>query len=254
MGDLCMKQMSFFSKLSLVFVISSAALYSIHYLIFSDAAFIFRYLIAQLGFLPLNVLLVTVVINSLISNRAKNERLQKMNMVIGAFFSDVGTELLKMLSRSDAAADNFAAELTNLNRSSREKDYIGLKSLLGKKNFAIQMEISSLIGLDEFLQSKREYLLRLLENPNLMEHEQFTNLLWAVFHITEELKSRQDLSVLPASDYTHLGGDIERVYRILIYQWLDYMQHLQIHYPHLFSLAVRTNPFDPQAWAEVIED
>ncbi len=249
-----MKKMSFFSKLSLVFVISSAALYSIHYLIFSDAAFIFRYLIAQLGFLPLNVLLVTVVINSLISNRAKNERLQKMNMVIGAFFSDVGTELLKLLSGSDTAAENLAAELMTLNRSSMEKDYFRLKSFLDKKQFAIQLEISDLSVLDEFLQYKREYLLRLLENPNLMEHEQFTNLLWAVFHLTEELKSREDLSGLPASDYAHLLGDIERVYRILICQWLDYMQHLQTHYPQLFSLAVRTNPFNPQARAEVIED
>jgi len=28
-------------------------------------------------------------------------------------------------------------------------------------------------------------------------------------------------------------------------QWLAYMKHLKKEYPYLFSLAVRTNPFDP---------
>jgi len=30
------------------------------------------------------------------------------------------------------------------------------------------------------------------------------------------------------------------------------MQHLQEDYPHLFSLAVRTNPFDPDDKVEVV--
>ena len=48
-------------------------------------------------------------------------------------------------------------------------------------------------------------------------------------------------------DREHLAGDIERAYVALIAEWLDYMQHLQKHYPFLFSLALRTNPFDPEA-------
>lgn len=249
-----MKRLSFLTKLSFVFLALSAALYSIHYLIFSDANFIFRYLIAQLGFLPLNVLLVTVVINSLISNRAKNERLQKMNMVIGAFFSDVGTDLLKKISGLDSAAESFSAQLIKLNKSSSDEDFKTMKSVLQGKKFAIKVDSGDLWELHKFLQSKREFLLRLLENPNLLEHEDFTDLLWAVFHLTDELKSREDLNELPTSDYAHLRGDVDRVYRILICQWLEYMQHLQTHYPHLFSLAVRTNPFNPEARVEIVEN
>jgi hypothetical protein len=51
-----------------------------------------------------------------------------------------------------------------------------------------------------FLLEERDFLLRLLENPTLLEHESFTDLLRAVFH-----------------------------------------------HPYLFSLAMRTNPFDRQA-------
>ena len=37
----------------------------------------------------------------------------------------------------------------------------------------------------------------------------------------------------------------------LIAEWLAYMRHLKKNYPYLFSLALRTNPFDPQASAVI---
>lgn len=68
-----------------------------------------------------------------------------------------------------------------------------------------------------------------------------------VFHLTEELAHRVDVKNLPASDYEHLSGDIKRMYVLLISEWLSYMKHLKDDYPYLFSLAVRTNPFNPSA-------
>ena len=70
-------------------------------------------------------------------------------------------------------------------------------------------------------------MLRLLENPVLLEHESFTDLLRAVFHLTEELKRREDFSCLPETDCAHLSGDVRRVYEKLIIQWLDYMEYLE---------------------------
>jgi hypothetical protein len=87
----------------------------------------------------------------------------------------------------------------------------------------------------------------LLENPVLLEHESFTDLLQAVFHMTEELAGRENMKQLPEADYEHLAGDMKRVYALLAHQWLDYMRHLKDNYPYLFSLAMRTNPFDQDA-------
>ncbi|MHB8918870.1 MAG: hypothetical protein ACYC4H_12665, partial [Desulfocucumaceae bacterium] len=98
---------------------------------------------------------------------------------------------------------------------------------------------------------KKEFLLRLLENPILLDHETFTDLLWAVFHLTEELDYRQSLSGLSLSDYLHLSEDIRRSYVLLIDQWVKYMKHLKDNYPYLFSLALRVNPFDPGSSAEI---
>jgi hypothetical protein len=89
------------------------------------------------------------------------------------------------------------------------------------------------------------FLLALIENPNLLEHETFTDLLRAVFHLTEELDKRKTTNDLPASDCEHLKEDVQRVYDLLIFEWLNYMEHLKNNYRYLFSLAMRTNPFDP---------
>lgn len=101
------------------------------------------------------------------------------------------------------------------------------------------------------LVGKRNFLVNLFQNPNLLEHESFTDLLWAVFHVTEELESRVDVKKLSDADCKHIAGDIRRAYVLLISEWLNYMKHLRSDYPYLFSLAMRTNPFDPDASPEV---
>ena len=52
---------------------------------------------------------------------------------------------------------------------------------------------------------------------------------------------------MPEADIAHLAGDMTRAYKLLVFEWLLYMRHLQKNYPYLFSLAVRMNPFDTNA-------
>ena len=73
-----------------------------------------------------------------------------------------------------------------------------------------------LIETKEFLKGKQKFLLALLENPNLLEHETFTELLRAVFHLTEGTQKRKDISNLPMADYQHLKIDAERAYNLMI--------------------------------------
>lgn len=116
---------------------------------------------------------------------------------------------------------------------------------------ALKAGPADLSALKGFLAARRDFLLRLLENPNLLEYEAFTNMLWAVLHLSEELARRGNLSALSDADRKHLWGDIARAYRILVVEWLTYLEHLKGHYPYLYSLAVRTNPFDPRARVEL---
>ena len=108
-----------------------------------------------------------------------------------------------------------------------------------------------LAALKKLLLGDYDFALRLLENQILLEHERFTELLWAVSHLTEELAHRTNLQDLTSADSKHLAGDIQRAYGFLMREWLSYMEHLKKEYPYLFSLAIRTNPFDPDACVEL---
>lgn len=57
----------------------------------------------------------------------------------------------------------------------------------------------------------------------------------------------KDLRKLPDTNFKRLAKNIEKAYNRLVYQWLDYMKHLKENYPYLFSLTMRTNPFDRNA-------
>ena len=241
-----MKRLSWETKLGIFLIISSIVIYSVKELIVHDPKNTISYLFNAIGFLPINVLLVTLVLNKLLTVRSKRERLEKMNMVIGTFFSDTGTRLLTTLSDYDPRRGKLCSELIVTDEWD-ENEFARVDEKLKSYDYSVDISMINLESLSDFLSEKRSFLLRLLENPNLLEHESFTELLQAVFHLTEELERRENLSALPETDYAHLSGDIKRVYGLLAHQWLDYMKYLKKNYPYMFSLAMRTNPFDETA-------
>jgi len=185
-------------------------------------------------------------IELMLARREHNERLEKLNMVIGAFFSEVGTRLLRVFSEASDEAAAIREELRVDAKWTSER-FAEVRSRLDALSYGVDIARIDLDALAAMLEAKREFLVRLLENPVLLEHEAFTDVLWAVFHLTEELGAREDRGTLPDSDRQHLAGDMKRAYGLLARQWLAYMKHLSGRYPYLFSLAVRTNPFDPDA-------
>jgi hypothetical protein len=237
-------------QLGLALIGASVGLYGLNYLIFRDTNYMLRLFLAQLGFLPISVLLVTIILNQLLGLRAKTAKLAKLNMVIGAFFSEVGGPLLKTLTVYDQRLPDFQSRVAHISHWTGP-DFAGFSQGLAENDFDLHLQEGDLGALRDFLLQKRDFLLRLLENPNLLEHDSFSSLLLAVFHITEELAQRTDLSHLSTADLKHLSGDAQRCYLLLIKEWLAYMAHLKNRYPYLFSLALRTNPFDPFATPEI---
>ena len=245
-----MKRERWYILFGATLVVTSGLLYLLHYAIFHNAHHIYIYLLGDIAFLPLEVLVVALIVDALLSSRDRRAALEKMNMVIGAFFSEVGTALLRDLCRSDPEADEKRSLFTHC-RTWKEAEFAGIRKRLGDMSFSCESRSGDLEPVRELLLAKRDFMVGLLENPMLLEHEAFTDLLWAVFHLTEELASRHALTGLPEADLDHLSGDMARAYGLLVRQWLDYMRHLERAYPYLFSLAVRLNPFDPDAEAVI---
>jgi hypothetical protein len=224
----------------------------VHYEIFHDARTFLFYMALDVAFIPIQVLLVTLIISNILAYREKRAMLNKLNMVIGAFFSQLGTRLLKDFSAIDPDRSKTAEHL-KIENEWTDKKFADVRLYLQSRHYTVDYSAAAFEAMRELLVKERGFLLRLLENQNLLEHESFTDLLWAVFHVTEELACRTSLHHLPVTDSKHLCGDVKRAYRLLVLQWLDYMKHLKHGYPYLFSLAIRTNPFNPDASITVMD-
>jgi hypothetical protein len=227
-------------------ILLTIILYLMHYAIFRDAHHIWIYMLGDIAFLPIEVLLVTMIVHRVLDMREKRNRMEKLNMVIGAFFSEMGMQLLHQLSEFDSTCKQIK-DCLEADQGWNEQDFRRAGRELSEYKCSIGRDDVLLEEMRDFLLSKRDFLLTLLENPTLLEHETFTDLLWAVFHLTEELKYRYVIAELPDMDHEHLCGDIARAYSLMLREWLVYLEHLQSNYPYLFSLAVRMNPLEPEA-------
>lgn len=190
---------------------------------------------------------------AMLTRRDLQVRMNKLNMVIGVFFSEVGLRLLALFSSADPDLEKIRGKLIVTGKWT-DQEFRKVSAEIRLHQGMVRVDTMDLAGLQSFTREKRDFLLRLLENPILLEHETFTDLLRAVFHLAEELAYREDLSDLPASDLGHLVFDIKRAYGLLIAEWLDYMRYLKTHFPYLFSLALRTNPFDRHTGVVVREE
>ena len=131
------------------------------------------------------MLLVTVILSAFLTRREKIELQKKMNMVIGAFFSESGIHLLKSLKDFDMKTAQVG-DVMRVSARWSAKDFAGAMRFVKSQDYAIDSRAANLQTLKDLLLGQRAFMLGLLENPNLLEHESFTELLWAVFHLAEE--------------------------------------------------------------------
>ncbi len=220
----------------------SGALYSVHFALFKDLHHILIYLVGDIAFVPIEVLLVTLVIHKLIDYKEKKATHEKLNMVIGVFFSEIGMELLKNILALDKNRDQIKEDMI-VGKNWDEKKIKIANAKIEKYDSKIVADHSSLEILERLLHSKRDFLIKLLENPALLEHDRFTDLLRAIFHLEDELVIRIDINKISDQEKAHIETDIKRAYKPLVLEWVNYLKYLKNRHPHYFLFAVEVNPF-----------
>ncbi|HEX9093197.1 MAG TPA: hypothetical protein VF902_04365 [Coriobacteriia bacterium] len=228
-------------------LVLSAALYAGMHALFpgrsEDIAF---YTLLDLAFIPLNLLIVGIVVDRLLAARERDALVHKMNMVVGAFFSEMGRELIDRLIEFDTDIEHDRPHML-FGVDWQASDFDKHRKAVWGDDHPVDLTAGDIEGLAELLREKRSFMLGLLQNGNLLEHQTFTDMLWAVSHLAEELAARSDLASCPPSDRRHLELDLGRAYGRLLGEYLLYVRHLKADYPYLFSFAARSNPFDPGA-------
>lgn len=199
-------------------------------------------LFQDLMFMPIEILLVTFILDKILRDREKKERLQHQNIVINSFFSEIGTDTIRLLNK-DIVNLNDLSILLCMNQDWNNAKFDDTFKVLNSFSYQFNITHDSLNAIKSALSKNKAYVLSFFSNPNLLEIDSFTNMLWALYHLIDELEHRTEIYELPPSDIEHLKNDIIRIYGMLICQWIVYMKNLKEKYPYLWSLALRINPF-----------
>jgi hypothetical protein len=252
------ERLSWKAKFSILMVILIIIIYGSNYLVLGDAEHIISYIWTHLGFIPVDILIVAFLLDEIIERKEKEAMLEKLDMLMSTFFSEVGNDLINQLS----TVNKYKASTENLKsiKSWNDADYENKLNELKNSNVDFSAMDIPLENREEFLEDlrtllagKREFIINLINNPNLLEKEEFTGLINAILHLDEELEHRQKLDLVTNSDFAHLNGDMQRVYEKLVYEWVYYLRYLNKHYPYMIALIIRTNPFDETASVYVTE-
>jgi len=145
-------------KLVVALLVLSVVFYVLNYALFRRGEDILFYFIEDVAFLFVQVLLVTLIIQSILDRRDKTARLEKMNMVIGAFFSEAGTSLLALFSEWGPGRANLEDAL-KVGQAWTAKDFAKALRWLDDYSYELAFQKADWPKLRELLLSRREFLL-----------------------------------------------------------------------------------------------
>jgi len=228
-----MKKFNYYVLVSIILIAISCIMFSIHYLVFGQAVNTAYYSLMNLCFIPINSLVVTIILERIIDHKAKEERMNKLNMLVGIFFTEVGCKLMHLIINADKKAKNSIACFDSLDKI--EYDLL-------KHEYEIDMKQLDLQSLKTILIDNSNLIINLISNENLLQHEIFTDLIMSVVHLRDELVFMKDNETSDI-DINHLKNDIMRVYKNITIQWVHYLEYLNKFYPFLYNNAIRVNPF-----------
>ena len=222
------ERLSWKMKFSILMVILIIIIYGSNYLVLGDAEHIISYIWTHLGFIPVDILIVAFLLDEIIERKEKEAMLEKLDMLMSTFFSEVGNDLISQLS----SVNKYKTDTENLKeiKNWSQDDYENKLNELKNSTVDFSADLAPeqreefLENLRTLLAGKREFIINLINNPNLLEKEEFTGLINAILHLDEELEHRTDLALVNDSDFGHLNGDMQRVYAKLVYEWVYYLK------------------------------
>lgn len=215
----------------------SGVIYLVQFLEFHDARDTFFYMLQDWAFLPIQIAIVTIVAGRIMAQQEKENRLEKTRMLASSFFSEVGLGLMqRILPCVREGRDVIAAQ--HIQTGWRDADFTHATEAIRKAKISVDCSAEDLEGLKTLLIDRRMSLLVLTSNPALLEHENITDMFWAVFHLTDEVMMRGDFSLLSKADRMHLNEDVQRAIREILINWYCHMNHIRTEYPYLYSMEL----------------
>lgn len=228
-----MKKSKYYFIISIILILLSSILYLIHYLVFGQALNTAYYSLMNLCFIPINSLIVTILLEKLIEYKNHQDRIEKLNMLISIFFTEMGSSLMHLIIDTDENTKNLVNSFDDIE---------GLKQSVRNHKFNVDMSKLDLCSIKSILVNNNSLLINLISNESIHQHEIFTDLLMSIIHLRDEIVFVEN-NKFKKIDICHLKNDILRVYKNISIQWVYYIEYLYKYYPFLYDNAIRVNPF-----------
>lgn len=148
-----MKAVSWEATVALGLCLASLALYLIHFACFRDLQYIWLSGLTNLAFLPISVLVVTLIIDRLLSARERAMRRDKLRMLISVFFSSLGNRLLEILFSCDSDVRHLRRHV-NMPESWAGRHPVKVNVVLAGHSYAVSVEHADLEELRTLLTHK----------------------------------------------------------------------------------------------------
>ena len=164
------KQKKEFLMIGIGLIGLSLILHYVHYLIFQDLHHTLIFLFADIAFIPMEVFFTTLVIDKLLEKREKEHLRDKLSMLIGVFFSELGTDILNTFVYADDNTEIIAKEAL-VTKEWNKNEFKNLEKLVDEYEYDIDIKKVDLIALEKKLNAQKDLVINLITNPMLIEHE-----------------------------------------------------------------------------------
>lgn len=214
----------------------SVIIYALQIIIFDDRRTTAFYIFQDLAFMPITIAIATLVVGDLVNRREQKEQQEKTRMLTSSFFTQMGADLLDIMMRGSSRAD----DLTHLMQAPTkdDKDVQRVQSQLQSADLGFTLSADIYDESMDIILKSRQALLTLSSNPLLLEHECFTEMLWGIFHLSDEFRLRGNYKELDEDGREHMEDDFEKVFRLLLVNRVANLQYLQKTYPNYYSASL----------------
>ena len=218
----------------IIFIMVSFCGLIISFLLYGSFEEIKDMIIRMIISIPINTMLTTFFLDSLFYEKER----RKINMLVDIFYSEVGNDILKVISEGDKCKDRikYLSEI-QINWSVCEyqklfDDFYTFKNCLDIDKIDLKL-------LRKLLEDATPISIYLLTSTNLKEREEFEEIVLAILHLKKELDNKNIVN----NEGIYIEKEIIKVYELLAGRWLNYIYHLNKFKPNLFKEALSNSPF-----------
>lgn len=214
----------------LVLSMISGCIYGLQVLLFHDLRNTEFYIMQDLAFIPISIAITTVVVGNIVARRSREEAAEKAGMLRTMFFSDIGRILMKKINAiSEPSIPVYSGKGMSVQKQ---------QEIIRSTAVTVHTDRDTYEFIRAFLNEKKQDLITLSGNNNLMDQDDFTQLLGGLFHLLDEFSLRGSYEELSESDISHMNDDFARVLILLGTNLAASAEFQKKHFPDFYQKAI----------------